>query len=76
MFVGIVTHLVYGSSGNELPPPVVKRTKTATFLAVDTYQKAMDIMATKVLPLRRAAEKHCYPYSSSDGYDWEVIPLS
>lgn len=73
MFVGITTHIVYGTSGNELPPPAVKRTKTAQILDVDTYQEAMDIMAAKVLPLRRAAEVHSEPYSSPDGYEWEAV---
>lgn len=73
MFVGITTHTIYGTSGNELPPPIMKRTKTAQILDVDTYKEAMDLMAVKVLLLRRAAEKHCEPYSSPDGYEWEAV---
>lgn len=75
MFVGITIHFTYGISGNELAPPVKNCIKTAKLIDVKTKEEALNIMAEKVLPLRRAAEKICEPYSSPDGYDWEVIEL-
>lgn len=76
MFVGIIIHITYGISGNELAPPVKDRIKTAELIDVETGEEALNVMAEKVLPLRRAAEKNCEPYSSPDGYEWEVIELS
>lgn len=76
MFVGIMTHLVYGTSGNELPPPVKDRIRTAELIDVDTIKEARRLMAEKVKPLRLAASKTREEYSSSDGYDWEVIELT
>ncbi len=75
MFVGITKHIIYGVSGNELPPPVKECSKSAELIDVETYKEAMDIMAGKVLPLRREAERNNRPYSSPDGYEWEVISL-
>lgn len=75
MFVGIIKHIKYGTSGNELPPPVKECIKIAEIIDVKTYEEALNIMAGKVLPLRRAAEKKCEYYSSPDGYEWEVISL-
>lgn len=75
MFVGITTHTIYGTSGNELPPTATRQEKTAEIIDVDTEHEAFLIMADKVLPLRRAAEGHCEPYSSPDDYGWEVIKL-
>jgi len=75
MFVGITTHIIHGTSGNELPPPAVSQVRTAQLIDVDTIEEAWQIMADKVLPLRRAAEVHCEPYSSPDDYGWEVIKL-
>ena len=75
MFVGIITHYIYGISGNELPPRVKNRIKTAELIDVKTRIEALTIMADKVLPLRKEASKHCEPYSLPDGYDWEVIKL-
>ncbi len=75
MFIGITKHIIYGISGNELPPRVKECTKIAELIDVKTYEEALNIMAEKVLPLRRAAEKKCESYSSPDGYEWEVISL-
>lgn len=75
MFVGITKHYIYGVSGNELPPPVESCIKYAELIDVKTYQEAYDIMAKNVLPLRREAERNHKPYSSPDGWDWEVISI-
>ena len=75
MFVGITTHYIYGTSGNELPPSAKEITKYAEVIDVETWQEAMDIMKKNVLPLRREAERNYKPYSSPDGWDWEVIAL-
>ena len=75
MFIGITKHYIYGVSGNELPPPVKKCIKYAEVIDVETYQEAYDVMAKNVLPLRREAERNNRPYSSPDGWDWEVVSL-
>lgn len=75
MYVGIITHIVYGTSGNELPPPAKQIVKAAQLIDVETAEEAMAVMAEKVLPMRREADKHCEPYSYPDGYTWEVIKL-
>ena len=75
MFVGITIHTLYGTSGNELPPPAINCFKKAELIDAGTFEEAMAVMAEKVLPMRRAADKICEPYSSPDGYDWEVIKL-
>lgn len=79
MFVGIITHTIYGISGNELPPGAVGTVKTAEIIDVDTIKEAFGIMAHKVIPLRNAAAerylKEKNQYTSVDRYDWEVIKL-
>ena len=75
MYVGITTQTIYGYSGNDIPPPVQSRIKTAELINARTYIEAMEILSKKVLPLRRAADKICEPYSYPDGYGWEVIKL-
>ncbi len=75
MFVGITKHYVYGTSGNELPPPVIKCVQYAEVIDVDTFDEAYEIMAKNVLPLRREAQRNFKPYSAPDGWDWEVISI-
>ena len=80
MFVGIMTHTVYGTSGNELPPAAVNRVKTAQLIDAETIEEAYGIMVDNVMPLRLAAAKRFLndknSYSSADGYDWEVIKMT
>lgn len=75
MFVGIKIQYIYGTSGNELPPPVIRTTRTGHLIHVDTIEDAMDYMQDMVLPLRKEAVKVCEPYSWSDGYDWDVVRI-
>ena len=77
-FICIVTHCVHGYSGNEIPPPIVKRNQYIECSHDgETEQEFRDRMRDTCLPIRRALDNRpAKPYSYKDGLDWLVLPVT
>lgn len=70
MYVGVITKTVYGTSGNELCPPVESKTNTV-YLFGDQYTEkhVKEMLQIRGMNLRKSVKK-AEPYSIKDGYDW------
>ena len=75
MFVGIKIHTVYGTIGNELPPPAIETIRVAYLIDTDNKNEASGIMSDMVRPLNEEAKGTCEPYSSPDSFGWDVVRI-
>ncbi len=76
-YVGVIRRTIYGTSGTELPPPVIKRESVAYLSSdIEDLSAFSNRMSEIGLRLRRNAESLPRPsYGQRDGIDWEIVPI-
>lgn len=73
--IAIFRHIIYGHTGTELPPPVIK---TLRYVVRSKPDESPEEFRARVQELgrvgrQRLSEKPRKPYSCKDGLDWQII---